>query len=719
MLRSRWSPWLAAPGLFLVCVLFYWKLVLTSEYVWFNHPDMAYLELPRLQFQAREFHEGRFPLWDPYQWMGQPLVGQMQPGPLYPSNIILCLLPLKDGYLDARWLNWYFVVTRFLAALCAYALCRDLRRSRTASWLAACAFTFGGVIGNMAWLDVVNGAVWTPAICLYFLRAVRGVRPWRNAALCGAFLGLAWLSGHHEIPTLVSYALAGGWLYAMWKRGLALAPRAALTFAIAMLVAAVQLWPAWEYARLSRRWAGMPEPSYWNEAIPYRVPAHYSWPARGVLGTFVHDPVLHADSTAFVGVVVSAMAAYALATRWRFPVVRWMAALAAVAVVFALGASTPLHGLLYSFAPLLGKARIPVRSIHLYNFALVTLAAYGVDAVLARRHSRWLPRLVIATGVVGAVVLTAALWRTNAGNAFVIGGLAALVLAICLHLWTVDRMRRTALSAALLLLVAVELYPVSTGHFISQFEEDPRAPAKALAANLDVVEFLRREPAPRRLVVNDQDIPLNFGDWHGFDVMEGFSAAATANVLAFERHRPAVQDLFGVTHYVGRQPTRPGQEEVFTGASGIKVFRNPGALPRVWSAHEAVAVRDARDANSRLVAPGFDARRTVLIPGVAPRLEACGGDTAVVASSAPNRVRIQVRMNCRGVVTLSDAWYPGWRATVDGRETEILPAYGALRGVVVDGGEHTIEYVYRPLPVVGGAALTVLGMLLVVAISRL
>ncbi len=41
---------------------FYWKLILTDEFVWFDHSDMVYLELPRLEFQAREFQRGRFPL---------------------------------------------------------------------------------------------------------------------------------------------------------------------------------------------------------------------------------------------------------------------------------------------------------------------------------------------------------------------------------------------------------------------------------------------------------------------------------------------------------------------------------------------------------------------------------------------------------------------------------------------------------------------------------
>ena len=58
--------------LFLLCVGFYWKLVLTDQYVWFDHPDMCYIEIPRLEFQAREIHASHFPLWDSALWMGQP-----------------------------------------------------------------------------------------------------------------------------------------------------------------------------------------------------------------------------------------------------------------------------------------------------------------------------------------------------------------------------------------------------------------------------------------------------------------------------------------------------------------------------------------------------------------------------------------------------------------------------------------------------------------------
>jgi uncharacterized membrane protein YfhO len=66
-------------------------------------------------------------------------------------------------------------------------------------------------------------------------------------------------------------------------------------------------------------------------------------------------------------------------------------------------------------------------------------------------------------------------------------------------------------------------------------------------------------------------------------------------------------------------------------------------------------------------------------------------------------------MKCRGLVVLADSSFPGWKATVDGKQVEMFEPYGALRGVVVEKGSHNINMVYRPWSVQLGAVLTVLG----------
>ena len=68
-------------------------------------------------------------------------------------------------------------------------------------------------------------------------------------------------------------------------------------------------------------------------------------------------------------------------------------------------------------------------------------------------------------------------------------------------------------------------------------------------------------------------------------------------------------------------------------------------------------------------------------------------------------------MACRGMVILSETFFPGWQATVDGRAAPIYEADGTLRGIVVEGGTHQIEMRYRPMSVYAGAFLTALGLL--------
>jgi hypothetical protein len=260
--------------IFLLSVCFSWQLVLTDQYTWLESPDLAYQVLPWLQYQAGAFHRGDIPLWDPYQWAGQPLIGQGQPGVANPINWILFAVPLKHGWLRQSALHWYFLLLHFLPALFMYLLCRDLRLTAGASIVGACLFAFGGFLGGVDWPQMLSGAVWIPLVVLFFLRAIQGLRTTASAAWSGFFLGLAWLSGHHQVPIFVTLAMGILWLYFIFRTGRfdrPLAIGAAVFLALLLLTSALQTFPAFEYGHLSRRWAGLNEPLELNEAVPYLV----------------------------------------------------------------------------------------------------------------------------------------------------------------------------------------------------------------------------------------------------------------------------------------------------------------------------------------------------------------------------------------------------------------------------------------------------------------
>jgi uncharacterized membrane protein YfhO len=64
------------------------------------------------------------------------------------------------------------------------------------------------------------------------------------------------------------------------------------------------------------------------------------------------------------------------------------------------------------------------------------------------------------------------------------------------------------------------------------------------------------------------------------------------------------------------------------------------------------------------------------------------------------------------LLIVSETFYPGWEATVDGKPEPIYEVFGALRGVVLESGSHRVEMRYQPGVVTLGAALSFSAMAL-------
>jgi uncharacterized membrane protein YfhO len=75
-------------------------------------------------------------------------------------------------------------------------------------------------------------------------------------------------------------------------------------------------------------------------------------------------------------------------------------------------------------------------------------------------------------------------------------------------------------------------------------------------------------------------------------------------------------------------------------------------------------------------------------------------------------------MACKGLLIVSDNWYPGWRAEVDGRPAEIWKVNTVIRGVVVNAGKHNVAMRYRPFSVYFGFAFTLVGLGAAIVLGR-
>lgn len=696
----------------LVVICFYWKLVLTNQFTWLAGPDIARQVLPWFQFQASEWHAGRFPLWDPYGWGGQPLLAQGQPGAAYPLNWLLFLAPLKHSWIRQSALHWYFVLIRVLAALTFYAFCRDMERSRRASALAGILYGISGFVGSVEWPQMVNGAVWAPLVFLFQFRVARGLQVWRSAVLSGFFAGVLWLCGHHQVPAFVWLAWGFMWLYLILRRQLHVVV-AGGSVGTGFLVSAFQTLPMAEYGRLARRYASSAEALRWHDIVSYSVHELYSFKPLSLLGIFI--PGIDFNISTYIGIVAFTFALIGLCWFWRDLRVRLLAAIAFGAILFSLGPNSVVHGILYAIVPMVEKARVPAQGMLLFQIGACGLFAFGLDALefVSQRSAKLIGGALIGVAAVisagGLFLYLAHQLQLSGDNRFMIAALAAAVTGGVLYGFARGAVSAPAVTAILGIVMLVECGNVTGYYLPHQDDRERTADLRRMAEDSDIVAFLRSEPGRFRIDHDGEAIPHNFGEWWGIESYSEYVASVPDRIYTHDPFGVRTEALFGVRYFIGTKPQRDSDVLIFRGASGRNVYARPGAFPRSWTVHDVVGVRPG-ETIQRLRDPAFNPHVQAFVTGTAPKLESCAGDdSAEVVRHLPDEVTLHAEMKCRGMVILGDAWFPGWRATVDGRPAAVYDADALLRGVVVEKGRHVIEFRYRPAPVIAGAAMSLTG----------
>jgi hypothetical protein len=136
----------------------------------------------------------------------------------------------------------------------------------------------------------------------------------------------------------------------------------------------------------------------------------------------------------------------------------------------------------------------------------------------------------------------------------------------------------------------------------------------------------------------------------------------------------------------------------------VKIYRNLEPLPRAFVVHEWTWQPDTAATVAHMAtAAGFDPRRTAVLAGEgeARRHAFTAPATATILAYEPDRVVVRVRGEAPGLLVLTDAYYPGWQATLDDEDTAVYAANGLFRAVLVPAGEREVvfRFVSRPFQI--------------------
>jgi hypothetical protein len=166
-----------------------------------------------------------------------------------------------------------------------------------------------------------------------------------------------------------------------------------------------------------------------------------------------------------------------------------------------------------------------------------------------------------------------------------------------------------------------------------------------------------------------------------------------------------------VRYVISSQPL-PDATPVYS-SGDVRLYANPYALPRAWIVYRARAFSDPDRLLAELTRPTFDPTSQVLLSASDspsfPDPQSPGQNlqsTVRLLRYSPNQVTISAVLSQPAYLVLAQTFYPGWQVRVDGLPSRIWLANYTFCAVHLAGGEHQIEFTYRPLSFYAGLAVS-------------
>ncbi|NLF72346.1 MAG: YfhO family protein [Candidatus Anammoximicrobium sp.] len=536
-------------------------------------------------------------------------------------------------------------------------------------------------------------------------------------------------------------------------------------------LSAIELLPNWMYSRQSVRMGGltlehirpmclqplsllqMLDPFVAGGPADYRGPGEFYW-----------------ETVCCFGVVplVFAVAGVCCGFR-RYPVGRF-GALWLAAMLFAFGDRTPWFPLLYHGVPGVSLFRAPARALFFCSFFTAVLAGVGFDSFLTLAEASQIRCRRSLAAVAGlALVMAAGLWFWQAGGQagggaaaaggptgswsdalrvlhaprvllWTLGGLGALWLLTLRGRW------RTGAIAFGLAICGGEL-AWHAGHVLQTVPQEFIRRENPIVATIQTELGLQRVLAAQRLISDREAWQAGIQKVQGYEpvplarfaiyaaaVAPGQDAALGFKDLDMGAARKPLLDLLGVRYAVlegqlrhevpGWKLRRTGQlaEEFTPRGSQVQyrpyaIYENVSPLPRAFVIGSATALSRMRDGIAAL--SRLDPRQQVLVErDILPAGHLQAFQSARIVGYAPAQVTIEAELNAPGYLVLTDTYYPGWTATVDGRPAPVVPANILFRAVALPPGRHVVQFQYATPGAKAGAFTTLMTLLLILMAVR-
>jgi len=721
--------------------------------------DLLYYHYPYSQLIAWSLREyGRFPWWNPFSFMGEPLFGNVQAAMFYPPKLLLILLSnVLCGQLSFWLLELELMAHVALAGLGAYTLLRLLGTAAVPALAGATIYQLGAFFASQTQhLGLISVGGWLPWFVAALYRLEQR-RDWSAVAVAAVPLAGMIMAGYP--PGYTPALVLGPLLYALWmwqsnprwEWRTQARPAVLLVAALllGLLLSAVSWYPGYQVARRS---VATQSPERGMTGLKLEAATSFVWP--NLFHQLRGEPWLTSENPIFLhlyqGIPGLLLVFGGLGWLARSARSRPFLVAATVALLWMFGKTFFVSQLIYLLFPsgLRGTLH-PQYYQHYFSLFFAVLAGLALDGYeRGERHTLFPARrcrqAAAWAGVVALLACAAGLFAspessyadravTSGTPLFLVAGMLALCGLLVRGQAGATAESRHRLAVALCGLILFDLVTVGSNNHNNTGPGDGQDVPAA-------VSFLRQHLGPHSLYRMDTSTSELGYQWQArvplwrLPSANGFESMLLRDTVAYrtpfsrlgdrqfdlEQPESPLLDLAGVRYIVSSRTAVAGAKLVHQSDVYIYVFENPRALPRYFLVAGVVGARDVREAvrliHTREVDPArvavvldSDLGRFSGLTGPAPSTEM--GDVQVLLYS-PNEIRLRVRAAQPAVLVATEVYWPDWRAEVDGAPQPIVRADGLFRAVGVPAGTHEVRMFIVPWQLYLGAGGSGIGLLL-------
>ncbi len=685
----------------IVAIVGYWQISFLKYSV--TH-DMINCWIPWRHYISESLQNGLFPFWDPYQQLGYPIHADLQGPTWYLESLILGSTIGQSNYV----VQLLFVFYAFMAGMGMYFLSLCFHENKNVAFITGVCYMLSGFfVAHVQHFYAVIGAAWLPFIILNYYK-MHTTKSYKYAIYASLFLFFNLTGGNHTFTFILAYlflAIGGYFIISAIRE-----KKKEIVFQILKLnaffvllttaLSSVVFVVFFQVKPYIDRLSGM---DYKSAAVNPLSP-------QSLLSLVVPFSTVNSVDffntdqsmcNVYIGIIILPFIILAL-IKSKTGIEKVLLGFAFVCLLASFGSYIPVHKALYSIFPFMNLFRFPS---YFSLFSILILLVLGGKQLAFTLSSFVISKdklVKIISVLVGAILilLIVAVIKNNSASFFffadyetifdfiraanfyqniVLQGTIQLVLLIGLLITIIKAAEKYRL-VIITLFVVVDMI-AATQLNIAYVGFSQTSPKELH----DYVATLPKGfpiPTMNNISENTEEIGQHHGLYRNTSVFHKRISADVFNSFCFKNQAMMLDSLRPLYDSMLHNPVVYFSDNVFSEAE----LKNE----KVEITHETI-VLEAADF-SKVVAQ--------IIPTQNDSKE------AKIISYQPDKIVIDGNTKTAELLTLLQSQYPGWKAFVDGKETEIFLSNYMTMSIVFPKGKHIVEFVYKNKPVIIGGIIS-------------